>query len=260
MTSVDPGPGDEDDGFGSWGHAPHSHRFDQFLTATAGTAVVVVDGVEHPLNVAAGLWVPAGVVHSARFEPGFAPFVHDVEAGVLAAGSAAAAPVRVSAALRNRLLRVAFDGGCLTTVLAGVLGAPGGADAGPRGEDALAEVLRLARRRFEDPVASEVAARLRENPDDDRSLEEWAAALHTSSATIRRAFHRDTGGSFSTWRTALRVATSVTLLGRGVPVGQVARSVGLSHNGLIAAHRRWLGRSPSDVRAGAPRTGAPPAP
>lgn len=229
--------------FGAWGHDPHTHPFDQFLTSLAGTATVRVGDRVFPLSSAAGLWIPAGVEHSARFDPGFAPFVHAGRPGAAGAGISGPFPLSVATELRHRLLRAELTDDCVSAMLGEALTTARLADSGT------APLLRLARTELTDPIAVEVAELLRRNPDDSRSVEEFAAALHTSSATIRRAFRRETGANFSQWRTAVRLEISLEMLRRGDPVSQVARAVGLSHNGLIVTYRRWLGCSPSAARS-----------
>ncbi|WP_396658294.1 helix-turn-helix domain-containing protein [Microbacterium oxydans] len=266
------GPDDED--FGPWGHGRHRHDDDQFIVALSGSAVIEVDGEPFTVDQTEGIWIPAGVPHSARFHPGFAPFVHRTGAptGVVSAPCA----VAVSVELRNRLLATAISGADASPLLCAALrrssrrrsvrgvGDPAHVDAvavspvgapAPRRSDAAAErarmrseVARIAHAELRGPLTSAIGAALRADPADDRTLDGWARRLHTSTTSIRRAFVTELGTSYTTWRTAVRLEAAAALLRRGYPVANAARAVGLTHNGLLAAFHRGYGCRPSAMR------------
>lgn len=237
------------DDFGAWGHTAHVHRDDQFVLALAETATVDVHETRFAVSTELGVWIPAGVRHSARFAPGFAAFVH--RTGTPTHFTAEPRAVAVDAALRQRLLASSFEDISPTKLLHDALkSARAGHDEPSEGSPLDAPpIAGLARIELEGPLTRVIAAALHADPADDRSLEGWAQRLHTSAVTIRRAFQRETGASFSAWRTAVRLEASAAMLHRGSPVATVARTVGLTHNGLLAACRRHYGCTPSELRA-----------
>jgi AraC-like DNA-binding protein/quercetin dioxygenase-like cupin family protein len=97
-----------------------------------------------------------------------------------------------------------------------------------------------------DQRALEVAAGLRRNPGDARTLGEWGRDIGASERTLARAFIADTGLPFGHWRTLLRLSVALADLARGTSVGTVARSVGYeSTSAFVAAFRRETGVTPA---------------
>ncbi len=192
--------------------------------------------------------VPAGIAHSARFNPGFRAVTGAVE---LPAHARVPMALVITDRLRIRLLDAQWcvDSSSVETIA--------------NEADAVGEVLRediatAAQLPYGDlgavvvpigPVSGPVAAALHSNPADPRTLEDFAAQLHTSVVSIRRAFRDETGLPFSQWRTQVRLRAAVTLLQRGQTVARVAARVGLSHNGLLSAMRKHYGCTPSDLVA-----------
>lgn len=267
----------EDDGFGPWGHAVHRHDDDQFIVALSGSAVIDVGGEQFTVDRSEGVWIPAGVPHSARFHPGFAPFVH--RTGAPTDVVSAPCSVAVSGELRNRLLAAAISGADASPILCATLRrggrrrgvretegsvvaegtvpvgrVPGPVVAPGRGNPAAdrarmrSEIARIAHAELRGPLTSAIGAALRADPADDRTLDGWARRLHTSTTSIRRAFVTELGTTYTTWRSAVRLEAAVVLLRRGYPVANAARAVGLTHNGLLAAFHRGYGCRPSAMR------------
>lgn len=259
--SPDPAPRDDraetDDGFGPWGHRSHVHADDQFLAALTGEAIVEAAGKRFRISENRGLWIPAGVPHSAIFLPGFAPFMHRTGTETrLVEGPHA---LTLSSGLRARLVATLLEDADPTAILREALLTERGSGSkpcraaqdhavpGPAARPG-SETARLASAPLNGPITSAIGEMLRTNPADDRTLDDWARKLHSSATTIRRAFHDELGTSYTSWRTAVRLEASAALLRRGTPVANAARAVGLSHNGLIAAYRRHYGCRPSEIR------------
>lgn len=96
-----------------------------------------------------------------------------------------------------------------------------------------------------DPRARVVAEQLIAHPSDDRDLTAWAARVHASVRTLSRLFRAETGLSFATWRTQVRVRAAIPILADGTPVGAVARAVGYRKpSAFIAAFHRVTGQTP----------------
>ncbi|MET0863214.1 MAG: AraC family transcriptional regulator [Nakamurella sp.] len=225
-----------DGGFDAWGHATHWHTFGQFIYAAVGYCTVVVGERTLVIDPSVGAWIPAGVPHSARFSRDFVPIVFALDGGL--AGHTDVTPLSISAEIRAELLlwhREPDDDKC-ALFAAALLGR-----------------LRPAEQRPLPLIApcgsltAPVAESLRAQPNDARTLDEWARLLHTSSASIRRAFRAETGMPFSQWRTMLRLNASLPYLRGGLPVSVVANRVGFeSSNGYAMAFRRHFACRPTE--------------
>jgi AraC-like DNA-binding protein len=96
-----------------------------------------------------------------------------------------------------------------------------------------------------DERARFVADALTSNPDDARTLEAWGHAAGASERTLSRLFVRETGLSFTDWRTQVRLIAALPLLADGVAVATAARAVGYATpSAFIAAFRRVFGVTP----------------
>jgi AraC-like DNA-binding protein len=97
-----------------------------------------------------------------------------------------------------------------------------------------------------DPRAKRVAAMLRADPADRRSLAELASAAGASHRTIERLFASETGMSFGRWRIRHRMITALEKLANGHTVGNVAYAVGYeSPSSFVAAFRDTFGTTPT---------------
>lgn len=86
---------------------------------------------------------------------------------------------------------------------------------------------------------------LQRHPGDQRTLDAWGRAVGASGRTLSRAIERDTGMTFAAWRTQIRLASALTRLAQGQPVGRVAEQVGYATpSAFVAAFRRTTGTSP----------------
>ncbi|MDR3384285.1 AraC family transcriptional regulator [Cupriavidus basilensis] len=83
-------------------------------------------------------------------------------------------------------------------------------------------------------------------PDDHRSLVEWAAWAGLSARTLSRLFLGETGLSFANWRQQARLTLALERLARGEAVGEVAQALGYATpSNFIAMFRRAFGDSPA---------------
>ena len=71
-----------------------------------------------------------------------------------------------------------------------------------------------------------VAAVLRRNPADSRSLADWARALGTNPSALGKEFVSQTGATFPRWRAELRMKIARDLLCLGERPGDIARRLG----------------------------------
>lgn len=223
----------DDEFIADWGHPLHAHDEHQFLYVPVGRITVSAHGRDHLLSPSVAMWIPAGVPHSARFDPDslvvaetFPPDDHRLP-------YTEATTVHVTDRLRRFLLGRTRSSGDRHE--AGQVFATLCAD----GRTALPLPRPVS------PAAAAVARELTRNPADPRTAEEWARSLYLSSTSLRRAFRAETGMPFSEWRTRLRLNHALGLLAQGHLVGAVAARVGFtSTNGFILAFRRHFGQTP----------------
>ena len=87
---------------------------------------------------------------------------------------------------------------------------------------------------------------LRAQPDDERSLQEWARTLAMDSRTLQRRFVRETGLTVGQWRRQCRLLLACERLARGESVLEVALALGYaSPSAFSAMFKRELGVPPS---------------
>lgn len=102
-----------------------------------------------------------------------------------------------------------------------------------------------------DERARFVADALTATPDDPRTLMEWGHAAGASERTLSRLFVRETGLSFTDWRTQIRLIAALPLLADGISVAAAARHVGYANpSAFIAAFRRVFDVTPRAYFAG----------
>ncbi|MEU5164380.1 AraC family transcriptional regulator [Streptomyces sp. NPDC020875] len=230
------------------GHPTHVHDYHQFLHVPLGRIVVTASalGTEYEVTPSTGLWLPAGLPHSARFDPDALVVSETFDSGRYRLPYRGATAVAVGTARRRALLARMREHG-----------------SAPDDDALFAELTAGPADRLPLPCpisepARAVADGLLRRPDDPRTADEWARALYTSSTTLRRAFRAETGIAFSEWRTRLRLNRSLELLAEGQLVGTVASRVGfVSTNGYILAFRKHFGRTPGAyARTSGERTAA----
>lgn len=91
-----------------------------------------------------------------------------------------------------------------------------------------------------------IAQAILEQPQDTRTLLDWAAWAGLSASTLSRLFLAETGNSFAQWRQQARLTHALEMLANGVPVAQVADALGYaSPSNFIAMFRRCFGDSPA---------------
>ena len=84
------------------------------------------------------------------------------------------------------------------------------------------------------------------DPADGRGLAEWAEQVGASERTLARLFLSELDTSFGAWRQQLRLARAVEEISRGLPVAQVAATVGYASQAAFSAmFSRALGVPPS---------------
>lgn len=215
----------------------HTHPDNQLAWAARGVIAVRTRDAAWVLPPTRALWIPAGVRHETGAEgqatirsvyvpPSMSP-VTWTEPTVVAAST-------------------------LLAEIIGYLSTPLADSQRSHAEAVLADLLvpvpsaTLDVRFPADALAGAVAAALRENPADPRTLREWGREVGASERTLARAFTAETGLPFGRWRTTLRLRAALSLLASGEPVSRVAREVGYETvSAFTAAFRRETGTTPA---------------
>jgi AraC-like DNA-binding protein len=95
-----------------------------------------------------------------------------------------------------------------------------------------------------------LAAAIASDPADETSLDAWEGRIGMSRRTITRRFRDETGMSVVEWRQVARLQRGLELLGDGMPVTNVALTLGYdSVSSFIALFRRMLGTTPAKFAA-----------
>ncbi len=216
--------------------ASHRHPTHQLAWAARGLVTMRVGSRIWVLPRSRALWIPADTIHDVAvggtttmmgiyFDPLACP-IDWTEPTVVAASGLLADLLEhldgdLSVDRRRRVEAVVFD--LLTPLPVAVLDVPTPTDA----------------------RAATIAAALRSDPADDRSLAAWGRQVGASSRTLARAFSRETGMGFDRWRAQLRIAEALGRLAGGAPVTRVAHDVGYSStSSFVAAFRRITGTTP----------------
>ncbi len=86
---------------------------------------------------------------------------------------------------------------------------------------------------------------LKENPADNRSIEQWSKESGMTSRTLSRLFSRETGMSFRQWKQQIRILEALRQLGQNIAVTTVAFNLGYdSPSAFIAMFKKALGKTP----------------
>lgn len=104
----------------------------------------------------------------------------------------------------------------------------------------------------DDPALGAVLRMLEAQPGDNRSLAEFASAVHSTERTLMRRCQRDLGMTFAEWRQRLRVVRAMPLLEAGQTVETIALDVGYgSASAFITMFKKMTGSTPDELRKAA---------
>ncbi|MEW7311361.1 helix-turn-helix transcriptional regulator [Buttiauxella gaviniae] len=105
------------------------------------------------------------------------------------------------------------------------------------------EQLRLPMSRH--PKIHLIAEQLAQNPQERRTLAQWASQLAMSERNLARLVVKETGLNFRRWRQQLQLIIALQLLIDGSTVQQVASELGYdSTNAFITMFKKALGTTP----------------
>jgi len=219
----------------------HSHPFHELLWNERGASTAVVGTRVWTITPMLGMWMPAGTLHSGSATAGTRCRANFFGFGTMTSISDTPVGVEITPLLRLLLERLAdaeLPAGSRAVTEAMVF-------------DVLAPSPReLLVQMPTSDLLRPIAEAVREDPGDQRTLEQWAARLGVSPRTLSRAFNAETGTGFARWVAAVRAQHAVELLTRGWEVDAVAEKVGYrSASAFGAAFRRTTGLTPGVFRA-----------
>lgn len=222
------------------GLSPHAHRKGQLILSLRGAVSCEVQDALWLVPPGHAVWVPGEIPHSCRVTKNADTCFLFIEPGA-AAMPENCCTLAVTPLVRELILFLAeqehaYSPDSKTARLAAVLleNIP----------DAPVEALHL-------PVSGHPKIRLMTealftNPDDRRTLKQWAARLATSERSLARLVKNATGMSFGRWRQQLHLMIALSHLAEGKSVQSVAGSVGYdSVSAFITMFRKALGKSPT---------------
>jgi len=222
----------------------HHHDCGQLLYAARGVMRVELPDARWFVPPQRAAWIPPGWAHRVLQHPGLAFRPLYLE------GSLEGLPDEGCVLLVSALLREMI----LTFLSRDMDYAPGS----PQGRLALALIDELRSRprvKLELALPAErrlekIAARLLEEPSDQRSLASWASEVGASQRTLERLFRSETGLTFREWRQRLRLQAALSRLTAGEPVTSVAYAVGYdSPSAFIAMFGKAMGETPGQFVA-----------
>jgi AraC-like DNA-binding protein len=215
----------------------HTHEDHQLAWAASGVLTVLTEGATWVLPPTRALWIPAGVPH---------------ETGAASVATMRSVYMPIGLSPVNWAVPTPVAASPLLAELIGYLGGDLTGSRREHGETLLADLLEPVPLTSLDvpvpggPLAGAVAAALRENPADERTLADWGRAVGASERTLARAFAAQTRMPFGRWRTLLRLSAALPLLAAGEPVSRVAHRVGYqTPSAFVAAFRRETGLTPA---------------
>jgi AraC-like DNA-binding protein/quercetin dioxygenase-like cupin family protein len=223
----------------------HSHDSAQLVYASTGVMSVHTDEGTWVVPPERAVWVQRFVVHSIGMSGDVHMRTVYVDTDRIEGLPSACCVVNVSPLLRALILRtVSFEQPY--------------DESGPEARMAavLVDELRSAPEAplhlpaLRDVRARKIAAALRENPGDPRSLKEWSREAGASERTLARLFREEAGMTFGSWRQQVRLLAALERLASGDSVTNVALDCGYeSPSAFIAMFRRALGVTPGQYFA-----------
>lgn len=223
------------------GHAvaSHCHPWGQLLYAASGVLEAGTDRHACVVPPRHAVWLPAGVMHSARARTPVVFRSLYLEPGI-AASLGACRVLRISALLDGLIQRASEfrrdypdegpEARLLQVLMDELHNAP---------DSGLA--LPLPR----DPRLLRITEQLQRQPGERLAIEDWASRVGASRRTLARLFREETGLSFRQWRERVRLLAALPRLERGEAVTVVAGELGYdSTSAFIELFQRQLGTSP----------------
>jgi len=220
----------------------HYHDGQQLVYPSSGVLAISAAGGTWVVPPQRALWIPARVPHA-----------HRAHGPVQMRSLAFPATASVDARLRDSPAVLAVSP-LLREVIIALTGGDGPPYTARQRENlervALDQLRRVGQLPVRLPALGDdrlraIAALLRADPADERTLAEFGPAVGASQRTLSRLFRQQAGMSFPQWRTQFRLQHALVLLADGTPVTTTALACGWSNpSAFIEAFRRAFGTTP----------------
>jgi len=216
----------------------HSHAVGQLIYAATGSMTIRAEDELFIVPPLMAVWVAPAIAHAITMRSRVAMRTLYFRPDVLPLPRQRCGVLRVSPLLRELILsRIAEPltkgarSGALNRLIADEVQAPA--------------FEPLALKAPSDRRVRRIVSTLLEQPNDPRSLADWAEAAGASPRTIERIFLKETQLTFRQWRQQARLLQAVLHLAEGKPVTTVAYDVGYaSQSAFTYMFRCALGVAP----------------
>jgi AraC-like DNA-binding protein len=232
--------------YGELGHRDtidwHYHDMQQLVYPSSGVLAISAAAGTWVVPPQRAVWIPAGVPHAHRAHG-------PVQMRTLAFSPAATAdpplpagPVVLEVSPLLREVIVALTSGHSTPYTA--------RQRTTMEQVALDQLRRVSQLPVRLPALTDdrlraIAALLRADPADERTLAELGMVVGASERTLSRLFRQEAGMSFPQWRTQFRLQHALVLLADRTPVTTTALACGWSNpSAFIETFRRSFGATP----------------
>jgi AraC-like DNA-binding protein len=227
----------------------HYHDVQQLVYPSSGVLAISAAAGTWVVPPQRAVWIPAGVPHAHQAHG-------PVQLRTLAFSPTAADPalpspavLEVSPLLREIIVALTSDGTPYTARQRATME-----------QVALDQLRRVGQLPVRLPALTDdrlraIAALLRADPADERTLAELGTVVGASERTLSRLFRQEAGMSFPQWRTQFRLQHALVLLADRTPVTTTALACGWSNpSAFIETFRRSFGATPGKFYAD---TGSP---
>lgn len=222
------------------GQSPHTHRKGQLILSLRGAVSCEVEDALWLVPPGHAVWVPGEIPHSCRITKNADTCFLFIEPGA-AVMPETCCTLAITPLVRELVLYLTEQGQVYppdskTARLAAVLleNIP----------DMPVKALHLPV--SDHPKIRKMAEALFNEPDDRRTLKQWAAHLAISERSLARRIKEVTGMSFGRWRQQLHLMIALSHLAEGQSVQRVAGMLGYdSVSAFITMFRKALGKSPT---------------
>lgn len=217
----------------------HQHRKGQLIVALHGGITCEVEQAMWMVPTQYAVWIPGSMPHSNRATTNARICFLFIEPGALTMPDQCCT-LKISPLVRELILHLAQN---------------------PHDEDDTPARRRLVQVLFDElphqpveqlrlpmshhPKIRLIAERLAKDPQEKRTLAQWASQLAMSERNLARLVVKETGLNFRRWRQQLQLIIALRLLIGGATVQQVADALGYeSTNAFITMFKKALGTTP----------------
>ena len=223
----------------------HRHARGQVIGALSGLLTIDTPQGRVVVPPSHAIWMPPQQEHGLRSHGPFMGWSVYISPKHCTALPTASGVLRVSALLREAVLRAAHwsTADRVDSAQSHILSV------------ILDEIATLPREQFAlplptDPRLLKIAIALADHPADQRNLHEWAHWAAIAPRTLTRRFAEETGLSLSAWRQRARLMRALEWLAAGKPVTAIAIDLGYdSLSAFIAMFKKSFGVSPTQYLA-----------